>query len=84
MLRMIFRMPRQRIVASDGDTNSLEDSRDYESEESEYLLEPWVDWVKRVTHHIEKRMGDANCEDWIKLHRRKKIQVRGRGCKAQR
>ena len=30
------------------------------------LLEPWADWIRRVTHEAELRMEKLNIEDWFR------------------
>jgi hypothetical protein len=52
MLRMMMRSNR-KIVSDD---------------ESHPSLEPWVDWVKRVTHQAEELMKRLSVRDWIEAH----------------
>ena len=42
--------------------------------DSEDGLEPWVDWIKRCTHHAEARMEKLGLDDWITIQRKRKWQ----------
>ena len=35
-------------------------------------LEPWVDWIKRVTHHVEERVKKLVMRSWIEEARLRK------------
>ena len=42
------------------------------SNEQDSELEPWVDWVQRVTHKVEDQMKALNFESWVITARRHK------------
>ena len=42
------------------------------AEEDDVVLEPWADFVRRVTHSIEAQMCTVCSEDWVTTHRKKK------------
>ena len=82
MLRMMF-ASRRRIVDSHTATNP--DGEDSASEEeieappdvcsdAEDELEPWPEFIQRVTHHVEELLERTCMEDWVVLHRRRKWQ----------
>ena len=62
MLRMILGQGRRRIERTREATNGgqssgesdgdVEDAQDHE----ENVLEPWVDWIRRVTHNVEDNL----------------------------
>jgi len=75
MLRLMlnsgrWRLKRQHVQqeacsSSDSFSSSCSDSADGHSalpdtDDSEQLMEPWADWIQRVTHEAEKRMEKAN------------------------
>ena len=35
-------------------------------------MEPWLDWLKRVTSEAEKKLGELGYDDWLTKQRRKK------------
>ena len=39
---------------------------------SDVELEPWPEFIQRVTHHIEDLLDSICLEDWVVLHRRRK------------
>ena len=43
-------------------------------EETNDDLEPWVDWIKRVTAEARARISQLNIEDWTTTQRRRKFQ----------
>ena len=45
-----------------------------ESSEAGVTLEPWVDWIRRVTHAAEEHMGKLNVRDWLEAHSAAKRQ----------
>ena len=71
MLRMILGSGRQRIIAE-----TCADSVDVDSDAHESLciapdmgnaevLEPWTEWIKRVTHRAEDQLEKLNIQSWI-------------------
>ena len=37
-------------------------------------VEPWVDWLKRTTRDIEKRLGELQIPEWLDTHRQTKLK----------
>ena len=80
MLRMMFASQR-RIVGTKSADDPQEDAQSSD-EDAETLsdasfdagveLEPWPEFMHRVTHHIEDLLERTRLEDWIVLHRRRK------------
>ena len=64
--------------SSDTDSNITEDDVKRASSCQEKSLEPWPDFVKRVTHHIEDILRSTCLEDWVAQHRRRKFAFAGR------
>ena len=60
MLRMILGHGRRKK------DNSME------AEDEEDALEPWVDWIRRVTKEAESKMTDLGIEEWTAKIRRQK------------
>ena len=70
MLRMMF-APRRRVVTL-GTNHASESSDDSDSScESNAGLEPWVDFIRRVTHNIDANMHNVSSDDWVTIHRRR-------------
>ncbi len=72
MLRMMFGAKRR--VLSAGASESEDES---EGEDEEVLLEPWSEFISRVTHHIDDKMHAYKMEDWVARHRRHKWRFAG-------
>ena len=53
MLRMMMMRSGRRVV---------------ERSEAGVTLEPWVDWIRRVTHAAEEHMRKLNVRDWLEAH----------------
>ena len=80
MLRMMF-ASRRRVLSTQAAENSQEEAQSSD-EESEALadlasdlgdeLEPWAEFIQRVTHHIDNLLDRTCLEDWVVLHRRRK------------
>ena len=82
MLRSIYQRGRRRQRCIDSSTrtdNSSDGSEHLEiaSEDPEENMEPWHEWVQRVTHEIEESMGKLRLEDWITAQRRRKYRWAG-------
>ena len=82
MLRMMF-ASRRRIVdtkpavdSQEEDPSSDEDTKapsDLASDrENDDKLEPWSEFIQRITHHIGELMDRTCLEDWVVLHWRRK------------
>ena len=61
MLRLLFPWCRQRIADEHGVAE----------------LEPWVEWVQRVTHRIEEYLAARGVEDWVASQRKRKFRFAG-------
>ncbi|CAE8621683.1 unnamed protein product, partial [Polarella glacialis] len=74
MLRAMFqkgRRPQTNIGSDDQSSTSEQGSQTLEPDQAEEILEPWVDWIRRVTHEIEGYASAAAVEDWVLAHRRR-------------
>jgi hypothetical protein len=81
MLRSIYQRPR-RCYYSDNLTDSDESARiSVAPEKGDEELEPWVDWIRRVTHEIEENLERAGLEDWVLTQRRRKFRWAGHVCR---
>ena len=86
MLRILL-APGRRIAMHKGHsvtTGSSEVSAEklstndvHELEEPE-MLEPWADWVRRVTHQIENQMKRLQIKSWVCQARARKWKYAGR------
>ena len=83
MLRMILGQGRRRVPvqniepdSSGEDVQSNISNRTVEDEavppETTAELEPFVDWIKRVTHSAEERLRNLNMRGWVEAARLKK------------
>ena len=59
---------QEESQSSDEDTEALS----HLSSDIDDGLEPWPDFIQRVTHQIEDLLEDTCLEDWVVLHRRRK------------
>ena len=68
MLRMVLGS-RRRLIRADDDKTISSDSLAAKEEEdedgSQYELEPWTDFLKRVTHLAEERATAAGLREWL-------------------
>ena len=90
MLRMILGHGRRRQPVSQ---DSLSDSCDVDSdveviaEEQEGSisdtegLEPWGDWIRRVTHYIEAVANKLDMKSWVMRARGQKWDLAGKACR---
>ena len=58
---------------TDAECRSQSDDADVQDD-----LEPWEDFVRRVTHNMEAVLASYQLEDWIVHHRRRKWSFAGR------
>jgi hypothetical protein len=84
MLRKILGQGRRRIhripeTANDPETAESEEAGAEEGEEDPGReendkddLEPWVDWIKRVTHSAESSLETLKIKTWVEQARRRK------------
>ena len=78
MLRMILGHGRRRIQRAPEPTNSDNKSEDSEEEPTVIQdddgdeLEPWVDWIRRVTHNAENTLQKLKIRTWIEQARKRK------------
>ena len=69
---------KEAAAPTDDEVDDDEDSSDEEHDpadaqtEEEEDLEPWSDFLQRVTHHIDHVLERYHLEDWIHKHRRMK------------
>ena len=84
MLRKILGQGRRRVQRAEGTINDTEtaeseeaeaeggadDGREEEDDRDE--LEPWVDWIKRVTHNAESSLEKLRIKTWVEQARRRK------------
>eukprot|EP00973_Karenia_brevis_P063206 8788013-Karenia_brevis.AAC.1 len=59
-----------------GDSSSNEEPEDATDSEQN-TLEPWPEWMKRVTHMAEDAMDKCGVEDWVTAQKRKKWKWAG-------
>ena len=87
MLRMILGHGRRRIPiethenesaeGADVQSNASDPAKPEEADENpeedpQEDLEPWVDWIRRVTHHVEERLAYLRIRKWIEQARLRK------------
>ena len=72
MLRMMLGTRRFREQTSCKEANE-ESTNDVEEEDD--VLEPWVDFVRRVTHDIEGKLKRIKSQDWATLYRLRKARL---------
>ena len=74
MLRLILGSGRRRTkeACTTPSECSLEAALTEGPEDQSELeeLEPWVDWIRRTTHHVEDAMSKINIEDWVTRSKR--------------
>ncbi|CAE8646981.1 unnamed protein product [Polarella glacialis] len=61
-------------VSSPADSGLIDFNNDEEDQEQ---LEPWLDWIKRLTHTAEDQMRMEGIDDWVRQQRRRKWQWAG-------
>ena len=84
MLRMILGHGRRRIATmsvvepdSSGEdvqsnaSNTIKPD-DEPAEDPRDELEPWVDWIRRITHHVEERLKQLEMRTWVEEARLRK------------
>eukprot|EP00973_Karenia_brevis_P012410 1685255-Karenia_brevis.AAC.1 len=49
---------------SDGDADALDNEGSTGNSDEEETLEPWVEWLKRVTAYVEGLNAALKLEDW--------------------
>ena len=62
------------LSEDDGDvkSNLTQESAGQHSEPDEDMMEPWGDWIKRVTSQAEKQLERLNIETWVQTARKHK------------
>ena len=94
MLRMMFGAKRLVAASEDGlasatartsssnssssSSRSSTSSNCSDSEDESVALEPWSEFITRITHRIDACMLTFSMEDWIVTHRRRKWRFAGR------
>ncbi|CAK0873910.1 unnamed protein product, partial [Prorocentrum cordatum] len=80
MLRMLFGSGRRRETQQENqapggceapDARESDDDSHVDEVPAGGALEPWVDWIKRVIHHIEEHMNKLHIDCWWEAARRK-------------
>ncbi|CAE8615196.1 unnamed protein product, partial [Polarella glacialis] len=61
-------------VSSPADGGLIDFNNDEEDQEQ---LEPWLDWIKRLTHTAEDQMRMEGIDDWVRQQRRRKWKWAG-------
>ena len=69
MLRTIFQKGR-RVAAADTSDSGTSGS-DLQDSVEEDDLEPWPEYIQRVTHEIDDHLGRIGMEDWVAAYRRR-------------
>ena len=72
MLRTIYQKGRLRQKRDDRTQSSSRLDEVELAPEEDDDLEPWPEFMKRVTREIEHHMDKLHIEDWVKLQRRRK------------
>ena len=78
MLRMILGQGRRRNQGRSDPTNDNQKSEDsgddFEeaADDPEDVLEPWIDWIRRVTHNAEENLQRLKIRTWIEQARKRK------------
>ena len=73
MLRSILGHGRRRIANDAEDSGSEHEvSEPHVHEDRHDELEPWVDWIKRVTHSVENSLEKLKIKTWVEQARRRK------------
>ena len=91
MLRMILGVSRRRqLVVQQGSEQEFDVDSDVElnvdehleqdSDEDGQVLEPWVDWIRRVTHQVEQQTQKLNIQNWVVRARSNKWDLAGKVC----
>ena len=81
MIRLMLRSARRKIVSADGsDTSSSSTGCSDDSDETaldQDELEPWVDWIKRVTREADRAIEGMGIQPWLEQVRRKQHRWAG-------
>ena len=78
MLRMILGQGRRRIERTheaaneDQSPDESDDDAEVVQDHEENALEPWVDWIKRVTHNVEDTLERLKIRTWNEQARKRK------------
>ena len=76
MLRAILGQNRRRIQEPTERTTPAESEEegadDVPEEDSRDELEPWVEWIKRVTHNVENNLKRLKIRTWVEQARKRK------------
>ena len=79
MLRAILGQGRRRIqvqteqTTTQGTADSEEEEvEDPPEEDSRDELEPWVEWIKRVTHNVESSLKRLKIKTWVEKTKKRK------------
>ena len=79
MLRMVLGQGRRRtqrtvLAAADHDNAESEETEDDNppEDDSRDHLEPWVEWIKRVTNNVEESLKRLNIRTWVEQAKKRK------------
>ena len=78
MLRMVLGQGRRRNQGrsdpTDDNQKSEDSGDDFEeaADDPEDVLEPWIDWIRRVTHNAEENLQRLKNRTWIEQARTRK------------
>ncbi len=78
MLRTM--LGKGRVIFGEADDISTQTATTGSSQEAE-TLEPWADWIQRVTHEAEEAMRIAGIPEWVEECRRRKWWWCGHVCR---
>eukprot|EP00973_Karenia_brevis_P025244 3482036-Karenia_brevis.AAC.1 len=79
MLRWMVGSGRRTVNTHQDDSQDSdeENSEPEDDQEQDVMLEPWEEWVRRVTHFAEEQLRHCSMEDWIVCQRRRKWKLAG-------
>jgi hypothetical protein len=75
MLRSILGQGRRRITRTsqtEQDSGSEHEAEPNTQEEANDELEPWAEWIRRVTHSAEESLEKLRIKTWVEQARRRK------------
>jgi len=81
MLRSILGKGRRPLSLSECSEDSLQSTEDNNPDEEEELLEPWHEWIQRVTHEAMTAMKRVGVPDWAEEQARRKWRWTGHLCR---
>jgi len=73
---------KRRVLEASGSGSSTSGGT-VDSLSSTELLEPWADFIRRTTHHVEDIMEATKIEDWLSSWRRRQWRFAGNVLRSQ-